>query len=131
MAEAKEDGTEIYPFAFKLQETRGRLRRREKDPRLLVLTMILILINHFFRFILASWSKTNVVLRRGNSEVKLLDIRGNLHEVTLLYYPPYQQNIFQSTEVDNGGGINLQVESLKLQGTVTYNIYLNPISSLI
>lgn len=47
--------------------------------------------------LLADGSRANVVLERGNAQVKLYDVNGNVQDVVLnnaLYIPSYNQNIF-------------------------------------
>ena len=61
--------------------------------------------NHFIE--LADGSKANVVVGRGNAEVKLYDINGSAQDVMLnnaLYIPSYKQNILSVPAAVNGGG---------------------------
>ena len=91
---------------------------------------------------LADGSKANVVLGKGNANVKLFDVRGNIHNVMLhnaLYIPSYNQNIFSvSAEVDRGASVILgqQVGTYTTEEGKVFEIrkkerlyYLNSISS--
>ena len=90
---------------------------------------------------LADGSKANVVLGKGNANVKLFDVRGNLHNVMLhnaLYIPSYNQNIFSVSEVDRGASVVLgqQVSKYTTEEGKVFEIrkkgrlyYLNSISS--
>ena len=109
--ENKEDNDE-HSFTFTLQDLEDGSRRRPQNTNVLVDTGATShVINDSSKFVsfdtsfnssshfmeLANGSKTNVVLGKGNANVKLFDARGNLHNVMLhnaLYIPSYNQNIF-------------------------------------
>ena len=95
---------------------------------------------HFIE--LADGSRANVVLGRGNAQVKLYDVNGNVQDVVLnnaLYIPSYTQNIFSvPAAIDRGASITLDKDaknlrapngtmfSIKQQGRL---FYLNNIST--
>ena len=95
---------------------------------------------HFIE--LADGSRANVVLGRGNAQVKLYDVNGNVQDVVLnnaLYIPSYNQNIFSvPAAIDKGGSITLEKDaksfrapngtmfSIKQQGRL---FYLNNVSN--
>ena len=108
--ENKEDSDE-HSFTFTLQLEDGSRRRPQKTNPLVDTEATSQMIkdspkfesfdtsfdssSHFMK--LADGSKANVVLRKGNANVKLFDVRGNLRKVMLhnaLYIPSYNQNIF-------------------------------------
>ena len=68
---------------------------------------------HFIE--LADGSRANVVLGRGNAQVKPYDVNGNVQDVVLnnaLYIPSYNQNIFSvPTAIDKGASITLEKDA--------------------
>ena len=155
--EPKKEDNDKHSFAFTLQDLEDVSRRRPQNTNLLVDTGATShIINDSSKFVsfdtnfdssshfmeLADGSKANVVLGKGNANVKLFDVRGNVHNVMLhnaLYIPSYNQNIFSvSAEVDRGASVILgqQVSTYTTEEGKVFEIrkkgrlyYLNSISS--
>ena len=110
--EIKEDNNE-HLFSFTLQDLEDGSRRKPQNSNLLVDTRATShIINDSSKFVsfdtsfdssshfmeLANGSKANIVLGKGNANVKLFDVRGNLHNVMLhnaLYIPYTTKTFFQ------------------------------------
>ena len=155
--EPKKEDNDEHSFTFTLQDLEDESRRRPQNTNLLVDTGATShIINDSSKFVsfdtnfdssshfmeLADGSKANVVLGKGNANVKLFDVRGNVHNVMLhnaLYIPSYNQNIFSvSAEVDRGASVSLgqQVSTYTTEEGKVFEIrkkgrlyYLNSISS--